>query len=195
MKETDRSRDQALPWFSYSLMDSVCMYRPIKCNGMCCATHACIWRMQLDLLNRVCTFGLWCEARHLWDRSFTPWELTVVYLVCVGCLWTLTCSCCMTDWPDVESFLHDWEMTLLWISARHHTELNLPISPLLLPSLHWWAFFLLLIHFALFLTASTFFGCLFSWRHLIHSCMSSPFLTVVDDNVPMKTLHESYSQP
>lgn len=182
MKETHRSGDQALPWFSYSLMDCVCMYRLIQGNGMCCATHACVWRLQLDLLNKVCTFGLWCEVRHLWDRSSTPWELTLVYLICVGCLWTLTCSCCMTDWPDVESFLHDWEMALLWISARHDTALNSPFCPLLFPSFHWLAFFLLLIHFAFIL-----FGCLFSWRHLIHSCMSSPFITVVDNNVPVVT--------
>lgn len=114
-------------------MDCVCMYRPIQSSGMWYATHACVWRMQLDLLNRVCTSALSLKRlmwpRHLWDRFSTVWKVTLVHLICIGCLWTLTCLFRMTDRLDLESLLHDSEFTLLWIFARSGTEKYWP-SPL-----------------------------------------------------------------
>lgn len=104
-------------WFSDSLsiMDYVCMCRPIQDNSMWYVTHACVWRMQFDLLNRVCTFALslkkdW-HGRGIFGTNWILCELAWVHLTCIGCLSTLTCPYCMTDRPDFEGVLHDSEMT------------------------------------------------------------------------------------
>lgn len=140
----DRKRDQALPWFSYSLnvMDCVCTCRPIQCNSMCYATHACVWRMQLDLLNRVCTFG------------FFTWNSDVGrVLFGTGCpisknsLWfilsaldaseTLTCLYCMTDRPGIFSKFTAWlknDPPIKFCTLWHWVELTSAPSPLSLLS-------------------------------------------------------------
>lgn len=138
----DRKGDQALPWFSYSLnvMDCVCTCRPIQCNSMCYATHACVWRMQLDLLNRVCTFGfslgilMWGESSlglvvwslknhfgssYLHWMPLKPWHVYIAWL---------------TDLAFFQSLLHGSKMTLSLSFARCDVGQNLPLPPLLYSS-------------------------------------------------------------
>lgn len=170
------------------VMDCVCMYGPIQGNGMWCATHACVWRMQLDSLNRVCTFVLSLKrlmwARHLWDRLSTLWELTLVHLVCTGCLWTLTCSFCMTDRPDVESLLHDSEMTRSWIFCTFWHWAEFTFAPLLFPSFTDVLSFFFLIHFAL----RTFFSNSFFWL-LLSPCLHCFFH---EEKRPHSLMYQQY---
>lgn len=120
---------------SFNVIDCVCMYRPIQGCGMCYATRACVWRMQLDLLNRVCTFGLkmprWGEAslgqvvrflRTHFGSSLSaldasePWHVRIAWPTDQ----TLKVYCMTQRWP-FHGFLHV------------DTEKNwpLPLSPVL----------------------------------------------------------------
>lgn len=146
-----------------------------QANGMCYATHVCVWRMQMDLLKRVYTFGpslkiddvsqgingtdcpLW-ELRSLHWMSLDSWHVRVAWL----------------DRPDAERLLHDSEMTFnefLHVVARSHPPPTLsPPAPLSLSIELFLSFNTFgLAHF-IFLTALLSLGCVFSWKDLIHCC-------------------------
>lgn len=156
------------------MVDCVCMYRPIQGNGMWYATHACVWRMQLDLLNRVflyfhlkdwCEWGIFGTGCPLSENSFGS---SYVHRMPLN--------------PDM-SLLHDWQTWrwnfIAWPRHDHflvllhvvtQSRIYLPPLPLSLSLIHWWALRLLWILSVL----HTFFLCCF--YPFVAAAFSKPWL-------------------
>lgn len=159
-------------------MDCVCMYIRIQANGMCYATHVCVWRMQMDLLKRIYTVGpslkieMWVEAS--WGRVVRSlhWMSLDPDMFVLHDLTDLTLNVyCMTQrWPLMN-------FCTLWPEAAPPPSppASLSLCNELFPSFNTFG----LAHF-IFHTALLSLGCVFSWRDLIHSCNCSPLLSIMD---------------
>lgn len=95
------------------------VHAQIQANGMCYETHVCVWRMQMDLLKRVYTFGPSLTRDDVSQGIIgTGCPLSENCPLCIGCLWILTCSCCMT-WQTRRWTCTAWRRDdLWWIFAR-----------------------------------------------------------------------------
>lgn len=134
----------------------------------------------------------WCSCGSLRSLSST---LTSVHGTWSEGLWTLTCSCCMTDREDLENVLHGSEMTTLLSICTfwRWADFTLPFSSVLLSLLTF-----LFLHLTCF-TLHTFFSSRFHLlsrlllspnlscfsvkrQGLIHSCIILFFSTVLNGN-------------
>lgn len=159
------------------------------------ATHACEWRMQLDLLNRFCTFFHlkdWCgrdifrtcyqlSENSLWfilsamDAS-QRWHVRIAWLTDL----TLKVYCMTQRWPFLE-FVH--VLTL--------SRIDLSPSPLSL--IHWWAFFLLLTFF--YALHSFFSHCCYLLFFFLAAAFSKPLLLFHEETGPRSQLYQRPRSP
>lgn len=117
-------------------MDFECMYRPIQDSSMWYATHACVWRMKFDLLNRVCTLVLFTDVTGgwgwVWD-AFDSLESSLWFLlpaleaseprqVRIAWLTDRTCTAWLRDDHSLE-YLHVLTLSRIYISRPFSSAL------------------------------------------------------------------------
>lgn len=180
-KEIDRRGDQALPVVipgSLTVCNGLCvcactdLFKAMACGVRHLHAYGeCSWTRWIGSVLLFFHLKDWC-GRGIFGTGCPLSENSLWFILsALGCLWTLTCSYCMTDGPDVESLLHDSEMTLSWIFCTL-TLSRIYLSPSPLSLLHWCAYFLLFIHFPLL----TFFSHCFYLLFFLAAAFSKPWL-------------------